>query len=230
MHQLTCEKRSYKRELTSHQHEYGQFLFPLQGSLDIQTEWQEINLKPDSFFYLPPTYDHHFRSEDRNEFLILDVPTYLLPEGTSSMYLPLDQQWTSIRYLLLEEAGRQDNKSALGDLTRYVTSKLQHANPVSIDYLHNHYKEALRVETLAEMEHYHPVYYSAWFKKRTGKSLKAYVSELRLKEAKHLLLSSGWSMSRISEELGFENASSFTRWFGRTEGVPPQTFRTLHKG
>lgn len=230
VNQVTCEKRSYSREFKSHQHEFGQFLFPLQGSLDIQTKWQEINLNSDYCFYLPPKFDHNYRSKDRNEFLILDIPIQYLPEDTSSMYIQLDKQWASIRYLLLEEAKSQENISSLVDLTRYVTNKLQISKPPSIEYIHKNYKEPVRLETLAKMEHYHPVYYSAWFKKKTGKSLKVYISELRLKEAKHLLNSTVWSMSRISEELGFENSSSFTRWFVSCEGISPQKYRILNNG
>jgi mannose-6-phosphate isomerase-like protein (cupin superfamily) len=101
VNQVTCEKRSYSKELKSHQHEFGQFLFPLQGSLDIQTKWQEIKLNSDYCFYLPRKFDHNYRSLDRNEFLILDIPTHFLPEETSSMYTRVDKQWASIRYLLL---------------------------------------------------------------------------------------------------------------------------------
>lgn len=230
INQVTCEKRSYSREFKSHQHDFGQFLFPLQGSLEIQTKWQEVNLNANYCYYLPPKFDHNYRSLDRNEFLILDIPKKYLPEDTSSMYMQLDKQWASIRYLLLEEASNKENNSSLVDLTRYVTKKLQTSNPPSIDYIHNHFKESIRLETLAEIEHYHPVYYSSWFKQKIGKSPKAYITELRLSEARHLLISTEWSMSRISEELGFENSSSFTRWFVRCEGMPPQKYRVLNNG
>ncbi|MFC7785417.1 AraC family transcriptional regulator [Rossellomorea sp. GCM10028870] len=230
MERVVCEKRSYSKEFHSHQHEFGQFLFPLQGSLDIQTKWQELHLDPDHCFYLPPMFDHQYRSMDRNEFLILDIPLNYLPGDTGSMYMQLDEQWVSIRYLLLEEAGNPENRMSLISLARYVTTKLQQSSSPSIDYIHRHFMEPIRLETLAELEHYHPSYYSAWFKKKHGKSPKAYISELRLKEADHLLLSTEWSMSRISEELGFENSSSFTRWFVRHRGISPQQYRILKKG
>lgn len=230
IHQITCERRSYSKQFKSHQHAFGQFLFPLQGTLDIQTKWQQLNLDSNYCFYLPPNVNHDYRSKDRNEFLILDIPLSYLPENTSSMYIRLDKQWTSIRYLLLEESRNVDNPSPLVDLTRYVTNKLQISNPPSIEYIHQHYKEPIRLETLAKMEHYHPVYYSTWFKRKTGKSPQAYISELRLKEAKHLLMSTGWSMTSISEELGFANSSSFTRWFVNLEKVPPMEYRMLNKG
>jgi AraC-like DNA-binding protein len=228
--QIVCERRSYSREFNSHQHEFGQFLFPLQGSLDIQTEWQEINLTPDHCFYLPPGFNHNYRSKDRNEFLILDIPVQYLPEDSSSMYISLDRQWDAIRYLLLEEAAGKENPSSLADLTRYVAGKLQVSLPPSIAYIHQHFKGPILLETLANIEHYHPVYYSAWFKKKTGKSPKAYISQLRMGEAKHLLLSTGWTMSQIGGELGFGNSSSFTRWFTGSEGISPQKYRMLHKG
>jgi len=228
---ITCEKRSYFREFISHQHEFGQFLFPLKGSLDIQTKEHEFNLTSDYCFYIPPKLEHNYRSMDRNEFLILDIPTQYLPEATSDMYIRMDKQWTSIRNLLLEEANSRDYMSSLVHLTKYVTNKLQTTDPPSIEYIHKHYKEeAIRLETLAKIEHYHPVYYSTWFKKITGKSPKAYISELRLKEAKHLLMTTDWAMSKVSEELGFENSSSFTRWFVSCTKISPQKYRMLKKG
>ncbi|MFL8938061.1 AraC family transcriptional regulator [Rossellomorea oryzaecorticis] len=225
--QLLCEKRTYNKKFHSHKHGFGQFLFPLVGSLDIQTKRQELKLTPDHCFYLPPWFDHQYRSVDRNEFLILDIPVHYLPGETDSMYMTLDEQWSSIRYLLLEETSNTENRASLMSLTRYVTSKLQHSYSPSIEYIHNHFREPIRLETLAELEHYHPAYYSAWFKKKTGRNPKAYISELRLNEAEHLLLSTGWTMSRISEEVGFENSSSFTRWFSRRKGISPQAFRHL---
>ncbi|KAA0566651.1 helix-turn-helix transcriptional regulator [Bacillus sp. CH30_1T] len=229
--QVICDKRSYSRDIQSHQHDFGQFLFPLQGSLDIKTNMQEFNLTSEYCFYLPPLYSHDFRSTDRNEFLTLDIPEHFLPGDTESMYVRLDESWASIRFLLLEESkNKRGSSDALKDLTRYVTHKLK-TNPfASIEYIHHHYKESLSLDTLAAIEHYHPVYYSAWFKRKTGKSPKMYITELRLQEAKQLLMTTSWSMSAISEEIGFENSSSFTRWFVKWEGTTPQTYRMIKNG
>lgn len=161
--------------------------------------------------------------------MIVDIPLKYLPEDTSSMYIQLDKKWTSIRYLLLEEARNKSNSSSLVDLARYVTNKLHVSTSPSIDYIHKHYKEPIYLKMLAEIEHYHPVYYSTWFKKKTGKSPNVYIAELRLKEAKYLLEATDWSLTRISEEIGFENSSSFTRWFVKFEGIPPRKYRFLNK-
>lgn len=226
--EVICEKRTYSREFHSHEHDFGQFLFPLQGTLEIRTDRQELHLSDDTCFYIPPDFTHLYRSTDRNEFLILDIPTHYLQGKTESMYLKLDQQWSSIRFLLLEEAGR--HRAGLNDLTRYVAQKLQKSLSPSIAYLHEYYKRPIKMETLAEIEHYHPVYYSAWFKEKTGKNLKAYISELRMKEAKRLLMGTSWPISSISEEVGFENVSSFTRWFTSCEGISPKAYRKMNIG
>ncbi|KGX92198.1 AraC family transcriptional regulator [Pontibacillus halophilus JSM 076056 = DSM 19796] len=231
MKPITCERRSYTREYHAHSHEFGQFLFPLEGSLEISTKVQELNLDSDSCFYIPPEINHEYRSMNRNEFLILDVPTHYVSPYTDTRTIPLDQQWTAIRYLLLEEVNRNHtDTSSLLNLTRYVTSQLESTTPASISYIHQHFKESIRIETLAAMEHYHLVYYSSWFKEKTGQTPKAYITKLRLEEAQQLLLTTSWSMQSISEELRFENSSSFSRWFSKSIGVSPLHYRTLHKG
>ncbi|MCJ1907650.1 AraC family transcriptional regulator [Planococcus ruber] len=229
LNHVICEKRTYQKDLVSHQHEYGQFLFPLHGSVEIKVKEQEIKVDSTKILYLPPKLDHHYRSKERNEFLILDVPLQYLPELGSKVDIAFDSQWSAIRHLLLEELHSSFSSSSLMELTRYIISKLPKPIPPSIDYIHQHFKEPIGLETLAAIEHYHPVYYSAWFKKQTGKSFTRYISDLRLTEAKNLLAVSAWPITKISEELGFENSSSFIRWFGNHEGISPLHYRILQK-
>ncbi|WP_429667830.1 AraC family transcriptional regulator [Bacillus gobiensis] len=223
-----CEKRTYSREYDSHEHSYGQFLFPLKGNMDLLTKEQKIELDRDHGLYLPPGCSHTFRSSTRNECLVLDIPERFLTKNTSSMFIPIDQQWSSIRFLLLEEAALQrSSSSALTELTGYVSRKLTKSPSSSIEYIHRHFLESISVEELANIEYYHPAYYSAWFKQKTGKNLKVYLSELRVKEAKRLLHETDWTITRISEEFQFEHSSSFTRWFRCYAGVTPKQYRQI---
>ena len=226
---IVCEKRIYTETVTSHSHTYGQFLFPLHGSMDLKTASHKINLTPEHCFYLAPSTDHVFRSADRNEFLVLDIPLRMLPGNTNDMYEEMDTGWSAVKYLLMEELRNNGSPAALGNLTNYIATKIKTVTPPSIEYINKNFKQQLSLETLAQIENYHPAYYSKWFKNQTGKSLKVYINELRLEEARYMLIVTGWSVTRIAGEMDFENISSFTRWFVKNEGVSPQVFRELKK-
>ncbi|WP_243292060.1 AraC family transcriptional regulator [Bacillus sp. FJAT-47783] len=232
MEKVVCEKRSYSKKITTHDHEYGQFLFPLQGSLELNTDKRMVNLSEGHCLYLPPNCLHLFRSLNVNEFLVVDIPTiYFQNEHEQSeIFMKMDSKWNSLLFLLLEELKEQKgNSSAVSHLVQYMAKKLEKPSYPSIAYIHKHYKETIRVEELAKLEHYHPAYYSAWFKDVTGKSPVQYIQSLKLKEAKRLLLETDWSITRISQEVGFEHASSLTRLFLKQEQMTPVNFRKIIK-
>ncbi|MCY8315155.1 AraC family transcriptional regulator, partial [Bacillus spizizenii] len=47
LQEIICEKRTYTRLYHSHKHGYSQFLFPLEGSIDLETDGRQVKLKPD---------------------------------------------------------------------------------------------------------------------------------------------------------------------------------------
>lgn len=55
-------------------------------------------------------------------------------------------------------------------------------------------------------------------------------AEERMVEAKHLLANSNISLEAISERLGFNNASNFTKSFKTWMGVTPKEYRKEHSG
>ncbi|GAE28390.1 transcriptional regulator [Halalkalibacter wakoensis JCM 9140] len=224
---VICEKRTYSKQYDTHDHAYGQLLFPLQGGMEIKLTERNIHLEEKYGFFLPPGCLHTFRATSRNEFLIVDLPKYVLtPEQQDEMYFELTEQWTAIRFLLLEEL--QNTGASSTDLTylgRYISKKLQKKVARSIQYIHEHFPSKLTIEQLSQMENYHPAYYSIWFKKQTGMSPATYIQHVRLDEAKRLLTETSSSITTISNEVGFDYPSSFTRAFIRYEGISPQMYR-----
>lgn len=63
------------------------------------------------------------------------------------------------------------------------------------------------------------------FQKCTGLSPIQYVQTLRLEEAKHLLESTDTSVESIAGEVGYEDASFFSRLFRREVGLTPSQYR-----
>lgn len=230
LRQTVCETRSYTTEVEIHEHGYAQLLFPLLGSMNLQTAWGQMTVQEGNFLYLPPSCGHSFHSPGRNRFLVLDIPKLYLPppiQGTAPVpaFMEMDPQWSALMSLLLSEAERPGDASSLSHLIRYVCGKLPRGASPSIEYIHKHYKEVLSVDVLAEMEHYHPNYYAAWFKKTTGLAPAAYIHELRMKEAERLLRETSLSVTVIGEEIGYAYTASFVKAFTRHAGVAPAMYR-----
>ena len=68
-------------------------------------------------------------------------------------------------------------------------------------------------------------YISHTFKKKTGKSLRAYCNDLKLAEAQRLLVTTDLSVTEIGMESGFEDAAYFIRLFRERYGIPPHKYR-----
>lgn len=99
----------------------------------------------------------------------------------------------------------------------------------SLRYLNRHYAEPLRLETLASMEYLSVSRYSALFRRTTGRSPQQYLIELRLRNARELLLQTDLSVSEVARSVGYEDALYFSRLFRRHFGAPPKSVRDAHR-
>lgn len=85
--------------------------------------------------------------------------------------------------------------------------------------------EDLSLQNMAAMLHYNPVYLSRMFKNVAGVNYSTWISELRLEEAKKQLQNDKLKIQDISERLGFESPSYFTRFFKKKTGLSPAQWR-----
>lgn len=230
MKEIVAERRNYTPFTEKHSHNYAQLILPLQGELFIKTESEKLILDPETIFFLPPECNHAFHSGVRNEFLVLDIPHFLLPTNVSAnrvISCKFNNQWRGIRYLILNEINQQcSNESALQELYPYISRYLfQKQAKKSIQYIHEHYHENITVHELASVENYNRSYYSEWFLKETGKTPSAYIQEVRVNKAKELLSSTDLSIFHIAIQVGLEHQSSLTRIFQKNEHITPSQFR-----
>lgn len=93
------------------------------------------------------------------------------------------------------------------------------------EYINTHYKEEIRLETLANMIGMTPVSFSRFFKLRTGRTLSDYIIDIRLGSATRMLVDSTMSISEICFDCGFNNLSNFNRLFKKRKGYSPKKFR-----
>jgi len=78
---------------------------------------------------------------------------------------------------------------------------------------------------LAAVFGYHPFYLSQLMKSKTGLTLRQYVAAYRFRLAKTLLENTDASVSDIAMQLGFSDASYFTKCFKKEVGLTPKEYR-----
>lgn len=235
MDNIKCERRIYNIAASTHTHEYGQLILPLQGTLSIKTEQKSLNLEDNSLFFLPPDCKHTFNANNTNEFLVLDIPNKMLNKwdmekmcgGKSFLF---DEKWKAISYLLLSEASIHKNSSSINNLFLYFYDFIIADNlHNSIKYINEHFTESIDLKTLANIEHYNINYYSEWFKRNMNFSPIEYIQNLRIKKAKELLINTNFTILQISQMVGYEHNSSFTRVFKYFEKITPVEFRKKYQ-
>lgn len=94
-----------------------------------------------------------------------------------------------------------------------------------LDYIHEHYQYPLTQEAVAQKFFLSRGYFSAYFKKYTGKTFKVYLTEIRLLHAEQMLKQSGCSISQIAQDAGFSDERRFIETFKKYYQLTPGAFR-----
>jgi AraC-like DNA-binding protein len=92
----------------------------------------------------------------------------------------------------------------------------------TIDVLRARFSEAFSVEDLAAMAHMSPSSFHHRFKEVTSMSPMQFQKQLRLHEARRLMLTDGLDAAAAAHCVGYESASQFSREYRRLFGAPPR--------
>jgi AraC-like DNA-binding protein len=91
----------------------------------------------------------------------------------------------------------------------------------AIKWLNDHFQEPLRIEDLAKEVNLSVSTLHHRFKAVTAMSPLQYQKQLRLQEARRLMLADGLEASAAGYRVGYESASQFSREYSRLFGAPP---------
>lgn len=86
-----------------------------------------------------------------------------------------------------------------------------------------------KLEELARRLHLSAFALSRRFRAAWGVPPAIFRTRLRVEEARRLLLETPWTVERVAERCGFENAFYFSRVFSRQAGMAPRDFRRAHR-
>jgi YSIRK-targeted surface antigen transcriptional regulator len=120
-------------------------------------------------------------------------------------------------------------EEALTDFTDHVqkSRKLNYSKPINsaLSYIFNNIYEDINFEELSQEAGVHRNYLSALFKKEMGITLKHYILEQKIEEAKSLLKFTDSSLLEIATLLNFHDQSYFTKVFKKFTGFTPHQYR-----
>jgi AraC-like DNA-binding protein len=94
-----------------------------------------------------------------------------------------------------------------------------------VDFIRAHYHSQFSIEQLANVAHLSISALERRFKKYLDKTPKKFINEVRLENARRLLIESNMPISQVGDKVGFTDHSYFSKQFRLLFGELPSEFR-----
>ena len=127
--------------------------------------------------------------------------------------------------LLLETARSITHVSANTDLESDIQSTVVRE---VIQYLNDNYAQPIRIRDIATQVHMSERHVSRLFLQATHKTIKTYLTDLRLDKACNLLLKMNVPITEVAEQTGYPDMRYFSTLFRKQFGITPSAFRLQH--
>ena len=117
-------------------------------------------------------------------------------------------------------------------LTRFTDcvfnlSDIRHKDVIfqTINYIRLHFTSHISLDDVAKYVHLNASYLSRVFKEEMQTNFVTYVNSIRIEASKKLLLDSSIPLMEVSDRVGFDEQSYFTKVFKKMTGVTPGKYR-----
>lgn len=127
--------------------------------------------------------------------------------------------WQEVsRLSALTEPLPQEPPDELGKM-RYTEQVMS-----AVRYMMDHRNENPSMDEVAAHACLSPSHFQKIFKRITGSPPHTYLIGLKMERAKFLMLSEDYTLSEISDQIGFSSLPAFSRAFKIYEGMPPSVY------
>lgn len=117
-----------------------------------------------------------------------------------------------------------DFKTKRQEYNIYTKRQLEQIQSL-LDYIENHYQQAITIEQLCSISHYSSSYLCRYFKTICGMSIFQYIKQIRLKHAYIDVCQSKEDISLIAYKHGFSSSKAFIKAFKEVYHQSPGLYR-----
>lgn len=236
-----------------HLHRELELVYYLGGKTEAYADTVRCELQPGDVFLSFPDQIHGFDTHAPEKYFLFDIKPDLMPEfmGVFTQGIPLSpvirgadklpRVDTLLRMLAdccqsldLEKSDKPLLRGILlalfSDLLdnmsiSHVSAGESGALRAIVSYCTRNFNEDLSLSVLEEKLHLNKYYISHLFSGRLGLRFNDYINSLRVSEACKYLHNSTYSITEISELVGFNTLRTFNRAFVKQVGVSPTEYR-----
>lgn len=196
-------------------------------------------LCPGSVSLLPPGLEHREQADTRMEITWIGLSGLRLNALPKTLLLG---RWPEIEpqvenlWLLAEHArgkvGPELDGLAAALLARVRRLAAETPDPASrqieqaAEWLHKHFAQPISISELAERFGYSEGYFYRAFRRYTGQSPAAYLTQIRLQHAMQIMRHTTLTLDRIARVVGYRDPLYFSRLFRKLHGCAPSVWRS----
>ena len=92
-------------------------------------------------------------------------------------------------------------------------------------FIDTHYQQPIYLSDVARAAGYSPAYLTNLTQSHTGRTVKKWITERRMAQARQMLKNTAQTVRQIAEEIGYADAGYFTRQFRQMHGIAPKAWR-----
>lgn len=236
-----------------HSHQCVELFYVISGRGDFTVEEITFSVASDDVVIINPNVQHTETAVSNNplEYLVVGIEggEFLLHGSADKRYCcfscgPAGGEILGMMREMLDELQCKKQyhgivaKNILENLSvkllRQRSVVLEHREPAKKcsrecakvkNYIDNHFKENITLDLLSELAHINKYYLGHSFTQEQGTSPINYLIQKRVEEGRHMLLNTDYSISEISQILGFSSPSYFSQSFSRLNQMSPREYR-----
>jgi AraC-like DNA-binding protein len=227
--------RSYSTKPVSHSHDYHQLVLPLKGVIAISVGDFQGKVAPGECVVVKASQTHLFTAMPEARFVVADMPK--LPDNLATaercVFAINQSLWAFLQFVAkqLEQAVNSELELAMFNTFNLLLAeqimqpKVDSRISEALLYIDSHISTPLQIKHLASIACLSPTQFKLLFKQQTGLTVMNYVTKQRMEKAQALLSHTDYPLQRISELVGYNELSSFSRSFSKYFGLSPSKFK-----